>query len=100
MDLLLWEIGKTVEICIKGVLWVPGLPCRLLTTGAIRWHGGKHVDSGYRRSLITLRRGGPRIELEKRNGFTTLRGEIERKDKEGMVHAALAGKKQQLSLKV
>lgn len=61
---LVQEKRKTVEIHIKDVLWFSGLPCRLLSAVAIILYGSGFVNSGYRRSHITFRRGEPRIELE------------------------------------
>ena len=62
IKLLVQENGKAMEVTIKDVLWVPELPCRLLSTRSLRRHGGEFVDSGIRKSHITLRKGGPKIE--------------------------------------
>ena len=29
-----------IKVTLKGVMWIPGLPCRLLSTGTIRRDGG------------------------------------------------------------
>lgn len=36
--------AKLVMVVLKDILWVPGLPCRLLSIGAIRSDGGELVD--------------------------------------------------------
>ncbi|CAN0487388.1 unnamed protein product, partial [Discosporangium mesarthrocarpum] len=33
--------GKRTSLQLKNVLWVPGLPCRLLSTGVLRRDGGE-----------------------------------------------------------
>ncbi|CAM9872319.1 unnamed protein product, partial [Sphacelaria rigidula] len=40
------------KVTLKDVLWVPGLPCRLLSTGTIRRDGGEFVDSGRKESYL------------------------------------------------
>ncbi|CAN0470183.1 unnamed protein product, partial [Discosporangium mesarthrocarpum] len=44
--------AKTTSLMLQGVLWVPGLPCRLLSKGCVRRKRGEFVDSGIRRSYI------------------------------------------------
>lgn len=68
IKLLVQDQRKTVEIRIKDILRVSELPCRLLSTGAIRPHGSEFVDSRFRKSHIVLRKDGPKIELDERNG--------------------------------
>ena len=93
------EKSKAVEVRMNDVLWVPELACRLLSTGSIRRHGGEFVDSEIRRNHIALGKGGPKIDLDEKNGFVTLRGSVKRNNRDGVVHAALAGKRPRLSLR-
>lgn len=78
---------------------MPKLPCRQLSTGFIRRHGGKFIDSGTPERHITLGKDGPKIQLDEGNCFLTLRGSVEHHCGEGLVHAALAGKRCRPSLK-
>lgn len=69
---LLMQKRKMVEIYIKNVLWVPGLPCLLLSVETIIGHRAELVNSEYQRIHMTLRRCRPAIQLEESNDFMTL----------------------------
>ena len=57
---------------LKDVLWVPGLPCRLLSTGSIRRDGGEFVDSGRKKSYLRFRQeDGPKTPLAESKRFLT-----------------------------
>ena len=61
--------GPPLTITLKDVLRVPGLPCRLLSTGAIRRDGGEYFDSSSQTSYILIKHGGLKISLEEKKGF-------------------------------
>ena len=66
-----------VEVTLEDVLWVPGLPCRLLSTGSIRRDGGEFVDSGTKESDLRFRQDGPKIPLAENKGFLTLSASLQ-----------------------
>ena len=87
-------------VVLKNVLWVPGLPCRLLSTGVIRREGGEYVDSSLQKSYIRLKHGAHKIMLEEKKGFLTLSGRIRVKEnKQASAQASFANRKERLTLK-
>ena len=52
-----------IKVTLKGLLWIPVLPCRLLSSGTIRRDGGEIVDSGTKKSCLRFRKYGPKIPL-------------------------------------
>lgn len=50
-------------ITLKGMIWVTGIPCRIVTYGNIRRKGGASVDSGIEQSYINLRSSGLQYRL-------------------------------------
>ena len=57
--------GKEAPIkdVLKDVLWIPGVPCRLVSTATIRRDGGELVDSGTKKRNLRFRKDGPKIFL-------------------------------------
>ena len=88
------------QVTLKDVLWVPGLPCQLLSTGSIRRDGGEFVDSGRKESYLRFRQDGPKIPLAKNKGFLTLSASLQGSGKHAAsAHASFTNKKQRLTLK-
>ena len=89
-----------IAVMLKDVLWVPGIPCRLLSTGTIRRNGGEFVESSSKQSYLRIERNGPKITLNERKGFLTLAASVRASNKkQASVHASFANKKQRLTLK-
>ena len=64
----------SIKVTLKDVFWIPGLPCRLLSTGTVRRDEGEFVDSGTKKSYLRFRKDGPKIFLaEKKNSLTVSR---------------------------
>ncbi|CAN0439419.1 unnamed protein product [Discosporangium mesarthrocarpum] len=92
--------GKTTSLMLQGVLWVPGLPCRLLSTGCVRRKGGEFVDSGIRRSYIKPSRDARKIYLVERGAFLLLEGSLQvAKKTRATANASYANKHQRLTLR-
>ena len=51
------------RVTLKDVPWIPGLPCRLLSTGTVRRRGGELADSGTKKSCLRFKKDGPKIPL-------------------------------------
>ena len=88
------------EVTLKNVLWVPGIPCRILSTGTIRRDGGEFVDSSTKDCYLRFTKDGPKILLDEKKGFLVLQASL-RTEINGQVsaHASFANKKQRLTLK-
>ena len=84
---------------LRDVCWVPGLPCRLLSTGTIRRDEGRFVDSGRKESYLRFRKDGLKIPLAENKGILVLSASMQGSDKHASAHASLANKKQRLTLK-
>ncbi|CAN0495127.1 unnamed protein product, partial [Discosporangium mesarthrocarpum] len=92
--------GKRTSLQLKNVPWVPGLPCRLLSTDVLRRDGGEFVDSGIRKSYLQLSGKTLKIPLEEKEAFLTLQafpGSIQTDRAEA--HATFANKHQKLTLR-
>ena len=88
------------QVTLRDVLWVPGLPCRLLSTGSIRRDGGEFVDSGRKECYLRFRQDGPKIPLAESERFLTLLASLQGSGKHAAsAHASFANKKQRLTLK-
>lgn len=46
--------SRLAMLVLKDVLWVPGLPCPLMSTGAFRREGGEFADCGAQASYIRI----------------------------------------------
>lgn len=60
----------------KAKLWVPGIPCRIISSSSILREAGKFDDSGMRGSYVTLAETGHDIIRRRRRVFVTLTGRI------------------------
>lgn len=52
-----------VKVTLKDLLWIPGLPCRVLSTRTIWYDKGEFVDSGTKESYFRFRKDRPKIAL-------------------------------------
>lgn len=93
------ENGTMEGFQLKDILWVPVLRCRPLSTEGIRRQGGLFINSGCREKHTIFKIDGTKTDVEERNGCMILRGQLERRNDQVMIHAALSGRKQRLSLK-
>ncbi|CAM9581103.1 unnamed protein product [Sphacelaria rigidula] len=90
----------SAKATLKDVLWVPGLPCRLLSTGTIRRDGGEFMDFGRKEIYLRFRKDGPKIPIAENRGFLTLSASLQGDGKHAAsAHASFANKKQRLALK-
>ncbi len=48
------EKGDKVKLILNNVLYVPGLPQRLLSTGQLRKVGGEFIESNIRKSVLVM----------------------------------------------
>ena len=88
------------KVTLKDVLWISGLPCRLLSAGTIRRDGGEIVDSVTKKSYLRLRKDGPKIPLAQKKNILTLSGSVQGNDNyAASAHASCANEKHRLTLK-
>lgn len=76
------DLGKVrgkderMTVTLKGVSWVLGIPCRLLSAGTIHRNGGEFFESGSKQIYIRIERNGPKIALNEKKGFFTLAASV------------------------
>lgn len=56
--------GILFTVTVKDILWVIGLPCRVLGPGAIRRDGGKFVDFSAQMSFVVCKKGEQEVDLK------------------------------------
>lgn len=79
---------------LKDVLWIPGLPCQLSSTGRIRRDGEEFGDSGKKESYLQFRKDEPKIPLAARKGFSALSAPTQGNgNNESSAHTSFANKK-------
>ncbi|CAN0021700.1 unnamed protein product, partial [Choristocarpus tenellus] len=86
-------------VVLKDVLWVPGLPCRILSMGSIRRNGGEFMDSQTKERYLWASKNSPKKNLQKWGGFLNLTGTIITMEQESRASAARTNQKQRLTLK-
>ncbi|CAM9649480.1 unnamed protein product [Discosporangium mesarthrocarpum] len=94
LSLQIKQANGAVHITLN-VLFIPEVPFRLLSTGALRRTGGEFHDSEID-SYLRTGRGGPKINLQADGTFLVLQGNSV--PKQGLVHATLASKPQHVPL--
>ncbi|CAN0064261.1 unnamed protein product [Choristocarpus tenellus] len=68
--------SKPTRVVLKDVLWVPGLPCRILSTGTIRRNGRGCMGLGTKESYLKTSKNSSKISVRKFGGFLNLTGTI------------------------
>ncbi len=64
--------GGHSKIILSNILYVPGLPQRMLSTGQLRRAGGGYIESGLQRSLLVMPDKQTRIPLKQKGDFLWL----------------------------
>ena len=89
-----------IKVTLKDVVWIPGRPCELLSTGTIRRDGREFVESGTNKSYLRFRKDGQKIPLAETGNILTLSGSVQGNGNyAASAHASFANKKQRLTLK-
>ena len=58
-----------IKVALKDILWIPGLPCRLLSIGTVQRDGREFVESGTKENYFRLKEDVLEIPLPKRKGL-------------------------------
>ncbi len=66
------ETGNKVKILLDDVLYVPGLPQKMLSTGKLCRAGGEFLQSSHRQSVLIMPDSKTRITLHKKGEFLWL----------------------------
>ncbi len=64
--------GSHSKIILSNILYVPGLPQRMLSTGQLRRAGGEYIESGLQRSLLVMPDKQTGIPLKQKGDFLWL----------------------------
>ncbi|CAN0454030.1 unnamed protein product [Discosporangium mesarthrocarpum] len=74
--LSLWISSQrgSAQLTLKDMLFIPEVPFRLLSTGALRRTGGEFHDSGIDKSYLRTGHSGPKIKLKVEGTFLVLQG--------------------------
>ncbi len=72
--------GEKVKIILNNVLYVPGLPQRMLSTGQLRKVGGEYIESEIRGSKLIMPNQQTVLPLDKRRDYLWLAVKVLKED--------------------